>query len=120
MKEDPDGVQETEERPSGEGPLTGYESVDLYAPAYAALLSLGVQPDAADRMDISTAAYLLGRTGGDSADETLTDAEGNPAPATSSHGIRKPKWWRGDRQAFQDMQQASRDIASFRDGGGPG
>lgn len=102
----------------------------FYAPVYMALQELGVGYLDARAMDISVAATYLGMSSSRSEspvaapappppvefseEETpnWVDEEGNPAPASSAHGIRPPKFWRGDNAAFQSMTAAEVEMAN--------
>lgn len=109
----------------------------FFAPVYMALHELGVGYQDARAMDISVAATYLGaREVPDDGrpavaaaptviepsveyDPELTpnwvDEEGNPAPAVAPKGIRRPKWWKGDKAAFQSMTQAEVELAREHD-----
>jgi hypothetical protein len=89
--------------------------LDDFAPVYAALLPLGVNPEVADHMDIAVIAALLNVGGPPVGESTPTDTEGAPLPATSPHGIRPPSWWRGDRSAFESMTRGATELRVVRD-----
>lgn len=94
--------------------------LDRYTPLYAALFRRGISQHDARQMDITLVALTLGIPADASQviDVPILGPDGERVPATAPPGIKRPKWWRGDKAAFTSSQQAGGQLRVV--GGGMG
>jgi hypothetical protein len=125
------GDENPDEAPAGDGPLDelfeGREwrtgtSLDHYTPLYRMLRMRGISQHDADLMDITNVALELGLTAPGPAGQTSDDMgpilgpDGLPVAGTAPVGMRPPRWWRGNRAAYQSSRRAMGQLRAI-DGG---
>jgi hypothetical protein len=95
--------------------------LDQFTPLYRSLLTVyGIKEHEARQMDITNVALTLGVPahgvqGPSLADvmeqaPTPTTPEGEHIPGTAPPNIPPPRWWRGNRAAFQSSVGAASDL----------